>query len=106
MRVVLELCERALGVGAPGEAMRGLGRRAPGVVERGAHRVILAIDRASERLERRRPASRRLQPWLDVLANRAAGWSHMWNSVFPPAAYLAVPSGDIAEPAGASVTSR
>jgi hypothetical protein len=37
----------------------------------------------SERVEKHR-----LLGWLDVLGDRATGWSHMWTSVFPPAGYL------------------
>jgi hypothetical protein len=89
LRVVLELCERTFHVGAPAEAIRGLDRRRPGFVERGAHRAIIALNRASENIGRRPAPSRRLLGWLDFLGNRATGWSHMWNSVFPPAGYLA-----------------
>lgn len=85
VRVVLELCERALGVAAPAEVRRALGRRRQSIVERSAHRAIIALDRAGERLERRRASS----GWLDLLGNRAEGWSHMWTSLFPPSVYLA-----------------
>jgi len=88
LRVVLELCERDLHVGAPGEVIRALGRHPQGVVERCAHRAVIAFDRASERVGRRRPPARRLLGWLDVLGDRATGWSHMWTSLFPPAGYL------------------
>ena len=89
LRVVLELCERTLHVGAPAEVIRALGRRRPGFVEGGAHRAIIALNRVSESVGRRRAPSRRLLGWLDFLGDRATGWSHMWNSVFPPASYLA-----------------
>src|SRR5262249_25882836 len=88
LRVVLELCERTLRVGAPAEAIRALGRRRPGFVGRGAHRPILPLTRPTERLGASRAPSRRLLGWLDFLGDRATGWSHMWNSVFPPASYL------------------
>jgi hypothetical protein len=87
--VVLELCERTLLVGPPVEVRRALGRRPPGFVEGCAHRAIIALDRVSENSGRRRPPSRRLLGWRDFLEDRATGWSHMWNSVFPPAGYLA-----------------
>jgi hypothetical protein len=89
LRVVLELCERTFRVGAPAEVIRALGRRRPGLVEGCAHRAIIALNRMSERGGRRRTPSRRLLGWLDFLGDRATGWSHMWNSVFPPASYLA-----------------
>jgi hypothetical protein len=89
LRVVLELCERTLHIGAPAEVIRALGRGRPGFVERGAHRAIIALNRVSERVDRRWTPSRRLHGWLDLLGDRATGWSHMWNSVFPPASYLA-----------------
>jgi len=89
LRVVLELCERTLGVGAPAEVIGELGRPRPGFVEGCAHRAVIALNRLSERLQRRGAPSRRLVGWLDVLGDRATGWSHMWNSVFPPAGYLA-----------------
>jgi len=89
LRVVLELCERTLHVGAPAEAIRALGRRRPGFVEGFAHRAIIAVNRVSERVGRRPAPSRRVLRWLDLVADRATGWSHMWNSLFPPASYLA-----------------
>jgi hypothetical protein len=88
VRAVLELCERAFHVGAPAEVMHALGRRRPGLVEGCAHRAVMALDRLSERAARRRAPSSRLLSWLDFLGNRATGWSHMWNSVFPPRGYL------------------
>ena len=89
LRVVLELCERALHVGAPAEAIRALGRSRPGFVEGCAHRAVIELNRASERVGGRPAPSRRLLGLLDLLADRATGWSHMWNSLFPPARYLA-----------------
>jgi hypothetical protein len=89
VRAVLELCERAFHVGAPADVMRALGRRPPGVVEGCAHRAIMALNRVSDGVARRRAPSERLLHGLEVLVNRATGWSHMWNSVVPPAAYLA-----------------
>src|SRR5262249_49721990 len=89
LRVVLELCARAFHVGAPADVIRALDRRGPGFVEGGAHRAVIALNRVSERVGRRRMPSRRLLGWLDFLGDRATGWSHMWNSVFPPAPYLA-----------------
>src|SRR5262249_57261400 len=89
LRVVLELCERTLHVGAPAGAVRALGRRRPGFVEGCAHRAIIAVNRVSERVGRRPAPSRRVLRWLDLVADRATGWSHMWNSLFPPASYLA-----------------
>ena len=89
VRAVLEVCERAFNVGAPADVMRALGRRRPGVVEGCAHRAIMALNRVSDGVARRRVPSERLLHGLEVLVNRATGWSHMWNSVVPPAAYLA-----------------
>jgi len=89
LRVVLELCERALHVGAPLEAIRALGRSRRGFVEGSAHRAVIALNRVSERVAHGSVPSRRLLRWLDFLADRATGWSHMWSSLFPPAGYLA-----------------
>src|SRR5262249_31191518 len=89
LRVVLELCERTFHVGAPAEAIRCLDRRRPGFVERGAHRTIIALNRASENIGRRSAPSRRLLGWLGFLGDRGTRRSHMWTSVSPPAGYLA-----------------
>jgi hypothetical protein len=89
LRVILELCDRTLQVQAPREVMRALDGQRPGLVERTAHRAIIVLSLASERVGRRRAPPRRLLAWLDFLADRAAGWSHMWTSLFPPAGYLA-----------------
>jgi hypothetical protein len=87
--VVLELCERALRVGAPAEAIRALGRSRRGFMEGCAHRAVIALNRVSERVAHGPAASRPLLRWLEFLGDRATGWSHMWNSLFPPAGYLA-----------------
>jgi hypothetical protein len=89
LRVVLELCERAFHVGAPAEAIRALGRSRPGFVEGCAHRAVIALNRVGERVGHGAAPSRRLLRWLDFLGDRVTGWSHMWNSLFPPAGYLA-----------------
>src|SRR5262249_50745689 len=88
-----ELGERALGVGAPAAIVRALGPRRQGVVERAAHRAVIALTG---------PPGRRLPPRLAArLTDRAAGWSHMWGSLFPPGNYLAA-----RDPAPASTSRR
>jgi hypothetical protein len=89
LRVVLELCERTFDVGAPPKAVRALERRRPGFVEGCAHRTVIVCNRVRERVDGRRTPARRLLGAIDLLADRATGWSHMWSSVFPPASYLA-----------------
>jgi len=89
LRVVLELCERTLRVGAPADVIGALDSRRPGFVDGCAHGAIIALERARARVARRPTPSRRLVGWLDVFRSRVIRWSHGWNLFFPPLGYLA-----------------
>jgi hypothetical protein len=85
---VLELCGRAFHVVPPREVTLALEGRAAGLVERSAHRAVMTLNRAREGARRAASPSRRRLRRLGLLADRAIGWSHLWTSLFPPAAYL------------------
>jgi hypothetical protein len=87
IRTVFVLCERALGVGAPAEVLRSLDAPRPSFVQRQAQRAILAAYRGSLRAEPG-PRGARRRRWWNRVADRAAGWSHMWTSLFPSSEYL------------------
>lgn len=79
LRVVFTLCERALGVGPPAGILQAFDRPRPGLVERGAHRVVLALGDVQARSGK--PSVR---AGCEVAIDRATGWSHMWTSLAPP----------------------
>lgn len=82
----LELSRRALGIGPPDEVLQALNRGRLQLVERIAHRVVLASHRASDR---QHTASGRPQPhWLSRLCDPVVRFSDTWVSVFPPSAFL------------------
>jgi Uncharacterised nucleotidyltransferase len=96
VHATLELSRRCLGVGPPAEVLRALHRGAPRIVERIAHRVVLASRRADASLPvgvATRP------PWATRVSPHVLRLAHTWISLFPPAAYLqaryATPAGTV-----------
>ncbi len=83
----LELSRRAFGVGPPERVLQALNRGRPQLVERIAHRVVLASHRANEA---QRPASGRPPNphWLTRFCDPAVRFSDTWISVFPPSDFL------------------
>jgi hypothetical protein len=83
----LELARRALGVGPPAEILRALNRGRPQMVERIAHRVVLASQRANETQDT--AAARPPRPhWLTRFCDPTIRLADTWISIFPPSAYL------------------
>jgi hypothetical protein len=83
----LEMSRRALGVGPPPEVLHALNRGRLGLVERLAHRVILASHRASDTQHNGSEHTARPH-WLTQLSGPTLRVAHTWVSLFPPSDYL------------------
>jgi hypothetical protein len=83
----LELSRRALGVGPPPEVLQALNRGRPQLVERIAHSVVLASQRAND-TQRTASAGTPRPHWLTRLSVPIVRFADTWISAFPPSAYL------------------
>jgi hypothetical protein len=83
----LELSRRALGVGPPAEVLRALHRTQPRFVERLAHRVVFASQRANE-LAKSGSAPSERSDRLNRLSAHVQRFANAWVSTFPPNACL------------------
>lgn len=83
----LELAQRVFDVGPPPEVLRELNRRRPRLVDRIAHRMMLASHRADE-MSGSGPASSARSRRLERLSTHAVRLARAFNTLFPPRAYL------------------
>jgi len=85
LHATFELSQRMLGVAPPAEVLRQLDHGGPPLVERIAHRIAFASERAAED---RQSGSARKRRWLAAYATPLLRTAQAWVSVFPPRAHL------------------